>query len=257
VMAPMPLEAARRLLRPATRHEEGCFLAEGPHVVREALDAGTALVAVFVAAEAAERPEIAECVRRAGASGADVRVVPARDVARISDTETPQGIVAVARFPEAPARPFDAPGVWLLLDAVQDPGNVGTLLRSAEAFGARGAVAGPGTADLWSGKVLRAAQGAHFRLVLLDGEVGPCVDAFLAAGGELWAGSRDGEDVHAVAKAPPRLMLALGNEARGLSEPLLARASRRVAVPQRGRADSLNVAMAGTVLLSWLAGRAG
>lgn len=255
-MATTALEHARRLLRPAHRRADGRFLAEGPHVVREALDAGAAVEDVFVSADAADRPEIATTSRRAAEAGAAVRTVPARDLLTICDTSTPQGIVAVVRVPATPERPFEAPGAWLLLDEIQDPGNVGTLLRSSEAFGLRGVVAGPGTADPWSGKVLRSGQGAHFRLVLLEGDLAAHLDAFSAAGGELWAASREGEDVYGVTTAPPRLLLALGNEARGLSEALLARAARRVAVPQRGRLDSLNVAMAGTVLLSWLAGRA-
>lgn len=246
-------ERARRLLRPAHRREERLFLAEGPHVVADALDAGAPLDTVFVAHEASSRPDVEVCADRAQEAGAEVLLVAQRDLVRLCDTETPQGIVAVARLPDRPERPFDAPGAWLVLDGVQDPGNVGTLLRSAEAFGAAGVVAGPGTADLWSGKVLRASQGAHFRLTLLDGDLDGLLDAFAASGGVVWAASRDGVDVYRAPRAPDRVALALGNEARGLSHGVLGRAALRVAVPQRGRADSLNVAMAGSVLLSWMA----
>ena len=162
--------------------------------------------------------------------------------------------MAVVAVPGPPPRPFEAPGLWLLLDEVQDPGNVGTLLRAAEAFGARGAMATPGTADLWSGKVVRSAQGAHFRLTLLAA-ASALLDEFRAAGGEVWAAAVDGESVYGAPPPPPLCALALGNEARGLTSDVLARAVRRVSVPQRGRADSLNVAMAGSVLLSWMAER--
>jgi TrmH family RNA methyltransferase len=251
----MPLERARRLLRPAHRRSEGLFLAEGPHVVRDALDAGAAVEEAFVAHEAASDAEIAACAALAESRAAAVHRVSGRDLARICDTETPQGIVAVVRRPVPPQRPFAAPALWLLLDGVQDPGNVGTLLRSAEAFGAAGAIAGPGTADLWSGKTLRAGQGAHFRLVLFDGPLAPHLDALAAAGGALWAADRGGESVYDAPPPPPLCALALGSEAHGLSPDVLARAQRRVRVPQRGRADSLNVAMAGSVLLSRLAER--
>jgi TrmH family RNA methyltransferase len=254
---PSAYERALDLTRPARRRAAGRFLAEGPHVVADALAAGAAVEDLFVAFEAADRAETIDIASRAAEKGAQVHRLAARQLEQLADTETPQGLIAVVRMPAAPEQPFARPGTWLLLDGVQDPGNVGTLLRSAEAFGAVGVAAGPGTADLWSGKVLRSAQGAHFRLVLLgaagEGEVARTIDAFVAAGGVLWAGTRDGENVFRTPQAPERTMLALGSEARGLSDDVLMRAARRVAVPQRGRADSLNVAMAGSVLLAWMA----
>lgn len=258
-MSPSPYDRALELTRPAGRRESGHFLAEGPHVVAEALDAGADVRALFVVHEGETDDELLGLARRAGNARAEVHAITARELAKLADTRTPQGVVAVVRTPEPPAEPFREPGLWLLLDAVQDPGNVGTLLRSAEAFGARGAIAGPGTADLWSGKVLRGAQGAHFRLALLDvadaTELAAVLDSFAAAGGELWAATQDGGNVYESPRPPARTMLALGNEARGLDGPLVERAKRRVAVPQRGRAESLNVAMAGSILLSWLSER--
>jgi TrmH family RNA methyltransferase len=110
-------------------------------------------------------------------------------------------------------------------------------------------MATPGTADFFSGKVVRSAQGAHFRLALLPAEP-EILDGFLAVGGVVWAAATDGESVYAAPAPPPLCALALGNEIRGVSPEIAARAARRVGVPQRGRADSLNVAMAGSVLLS-------
>ncbi len=250
-MTAAAVDRARELLRAKNRREEGSFLAEGPHVVTDALDAGAGVLAAFASHESAVRPEIDELLARADAAGATIYVVTGRELLSICDTDTPQGIVAVVKTPEPSARPFATPGTWLLLDEVQDPGNVGTLLRAAEAFGARGALATTGTADLWSGKVVRSAQGAHFRLTLLAATA-ELLDEFASAGGAVWAASTGGESVYA-APAPPALCaLALGNEIRGVSEPIAARAARTVSVPQRGRADSLNVAMAGSVLLSWM-----
>jgi TrmH family RNA methyltransferase len=242
---------ARELLRARNRREQGLFLGEGPHVVRDALDAGAVVEAAFASHESAAKPEIGELLGRADAAGATVYVVTGRELLSICDTDTPQGIVAVLAMPDAPGRPFAAPGTWLLLDEIQDPGNVGTLLRAAEAFGARGALATAGTADLFSGKVVRAAQGAHFRLTLLPAAP-ERLDEFAAARGEVWAAATDGESVCAAPEPPPLCALALGNEIRGVSAAVARRAARRVCVPQRGRADSLNVAMAGSVLLSWM-----
>lgn len=245
---------ARELLRAKNRREEGSFLAEGPHVVTDALEAGAEVLAAFASHESAVRPEIDELLARADAAGATIYVVTGRELLSICDTDTPQGIVAVVRTPEPPARPFAVPGTWLLLDEVQDPGNVGTLLRAAEAFGARGALATTGTADFWSGKVVRSAQGAHFRLALLAASP-EVLDEFTSAGGTIWAAATGAESVYASPPPPALCALALGNEIRGVSAPVAARAARTVSVPQRGRADSLNVAMAGSVLLSWMTER--
>ena len=242
---------ARELLRAKNRREEGLFLGEGPHVVKDALDGAAVIEAAFASHESAAKPEIDELLGRAHAAGATVYVVTGRELLSICDTDTPQGIVAVVAMPEAPANPFAEPGIWVLLDEVQDPGNVGTLLRAAEAFGARGAMATAGTADLFSGKVVRSAQGAHFRLALFPATT-ERLDEFSAARGEVWAAATDGEGVYGAPPPPPLLALALGNEIRGVSDDVAARATRRVCVPQRGRADSLNVAMAGSVLLSWI-----
>jgi RNA methyltransferase, TrmH family len=247
---------ARELLRAKNRREEGAFLAEGPHVVGDALAERAVVRAVFASHESAARPEIVDLLRRAEEAGAAAYVVTGRELLSICDTDTPQGIVAVVATPEPPSAPFQAPGLWLVLDEIQDPGNVGTLLRAAEAFGARGALATPGTADLFSGKVVRSAQGAHFRLALLAA-TSDRLDELHAAGGELWAAAAGGESVYAAPPPPPRCALVLGNEVRGVSDALAARASRTVGVPQRGRADSLNVAMAGSVLLSWMSERRG
>lgn len=251
----LAFDRALELTRPAGRRREGHFLAEGPHLVDEALRAGAEMPVLFVSFEAGGDAETADLVRRAVDRGTRIERISARQMTRLADTDTPQGVIAVVRMPETPAEPFAAPGLWLLLDGIQDPGNAGTLLRSADAFGVRGAVAGPGTADLWSGKTLRAAQGAHFRLTLVQaaGGTDAALDAFAAAGGVVWAAAKDGASVYASRDVPPRTMLALGSEAHGLGDAVLARAARRVAVPQPGRAESLNVAMAGSILLSWLA----
>jgi TrmH family RNA methyltransferase len=226
------LSRARRLLQPKHRRGSGLFLAEGPHLLVDALDAGRLPLQVFVSSgELGTGPKAA--VERARTAGVSVRWVEDRDL------------------------------MWLLLDGVGDPGNAGTLLRAADAFGAAGALALQGTVDLWSAKTVRAGQGAHLRLAVLqeEGLLGlERLDDFRAAGGELWAADRDGEPVYDAPPAPPLVMLAVGNEARGLSDASAGAAARRVCVPQNGPADSLNVAMAGTVLLSWLArtrGRSG
>lgn len=246
------LTRARKLLQPRHRRRSGRFLAEGTHVVAEALAAGLRPLDGFVAREAAT----AEALGLADGLAAPLHEISPKELAEIADTRSPQGLVVVFAEPEPPPAPFAEPGLWLLLDRVQDPGNAGTLLRAAEAFGARGVLALRGTVDLWSPKTVRAGQGAHFHVcVLAPGEEeadAARLSAFRDAGGEIWAAETGGDDVYAAPPPPALCALALGNEAGGLDAMVLAAAARRVAVPQRGRTESLNVAMAGTVLLSWL-----
>jgi TrmH family RNA methyltransferase len=249
------LTRARKLLQSRNRRQSGMFLAEGPHVVRETVRAGLRPHDVFVS-EKTTSAEVQGLADELLALGARVHLLAPRELQEISETRTPQGLVAVVPEPPAPIDPFAAPGLWLLLDRVQDPGNVGTLLRAAEAFGARGAVALRGTVDLWSGKAVRAGQGAHFHLSIMqpqpgDEERDPLAE-FVAAGGEIWVAEAAGESVYETPATPPLCMVAVGNEAGGLADEVKAQSARRIAVPQRGRTESLNVAIAGAVLLSWL-----
>jgi len=249
------LTRARKLLQSRNRRRSGLFLAEGPHVVREAIRAGLLPLEIFVT-EDVSSAEVQGIADEMLAKGVRVHMLAARELQEIADTRTPQGLVAVCPEPPCPTEPFGTPGLWLLLDRLQDPGNVGTLLRAAEAFGARGVIALRGTVDLWSGKTVRAGQGAHFHLSLIqsapgDDDQSPLA-AFTAAGGEVWAADASGEALYDVPPPPPLCMVALGNEAGGLDDAVAAASARRIAVPQRGRTESLNVAIAGAVVLSWL-----
>jgi len=257
-MSSPSVSRARTLKKARHRREAGLALAEGPHVVAEALEVRGALVEIFASHEALDGDGLKQIVERATSVGVPIHAVRGRELAGLADTRTPQGVIGVIEIPPPPPEPLAEPGLWLFLDGVQDPGNVGTLLRAADAFGARGAITTEGTADLWGGKVIRAGQGAHLRLALLaHGFPGVDAASFLAAlraaGGELWTAESGGDPIYAAPAPPERVVVALGSEAHGLRPATLAAADRRVSVPQRGSADSLNVAMAGTVLLSWMA----
>jgi RNA methyltransferase, TrmH family len=232
------------------REDRGEFLAEGVRVVEELLASPLDLRILVTSSSLGDTPRGRSLLDLAHARGADVREVDERELHSLSDTEQPQGVLAVAGIPEARPAAISLQGgpvVILVLDAVQDPGNVGTLVRAAEALGARAVVALPGTADVWNPKVVRAAAGSLFRLPVLRLRVDEAVTWFREQELELLAAASEGEPL-----APPlprRAALAVGNEGAGVSADLRAAADRLVGIPLRGRAESLNVAGAAAILL--------
>jgi TrmH family RNA methyltransferase len=226
-------------------------LLEGPKLVEEALAAGATL------SEVAASPRARRTARgRALLTALDERRVPVRfmddDVlGSVSEVETSQGLLALARRP-AFAEQALLTGRPLLLIAVgiQNPGNVGALLRTAEAAGATGAYLAEGCADPFSWKALRGSMGSAFRLPHVR-RVGALETAerLAARGVATVAASSTGETRYDEVDLTRPVALVLGNEGAGLDEGLLAAASARVAVPMHGGVESLNVAVAAGVLL--------
>jgi len=243
----------RDLHRRRGRERRGLALAEGVRLVEEALAAELPLrgAAISPALEATTRGR----ALKSALERRSVRLEPVSEseLAALADTEHPQGVVAVveprrwtvADIRVAPGRPV------LVLDGVQDPGNVGTILRSALGLGAAGVVALKGTAELTSPKVVRGSMGALFRLPAVAEEV----DAFLAWAGErrveLWAAAAEGEPLEpgAARGHAAAVGLVLGNEGAGVSPTVAAAARRRVAIRLAPGAESLNVAVAAAILL--------
>ena len=189
------------------------------------------------------------CWTRRRGRGIPVRVVSERELLALAPTEHSQGLIAVARTPGQDWEEVLAPqgrSVVLVLDAVQDPGNVGTLARTAEALGVGALVVLPGTADPWNPKAVRAAAGSLFRLPVLAGSWSEVADRLRSGGYRLLAADAAGEP------PPPaggRVARVMGNEGAGLSAEVRAGVEGTIAVPIRGRAESLNVAAAAAILL--------
>ena len=242
-----PLERLARGL--ARRPDDGRFLVEGARCVQAALDAGVPLTALLVTAPAAARH--ADLVEAAARAGTEVVEVGERVMAGLAATVTPQGLVAIAPSVTRTIErlPADA-SLVCVLDRVGDPGNVGTVLRAADAAGADALITTAGSARLESPKAVRAAAGSLFSLPVFDGVP--------------WARVRDacrerdlaliGADAHAPAiveqarlEAP--CALVLGSEAHGLSPEARADCDRLVRLPIYGRAESLNLAAAAAILL--------
>ncbi len=248
------LVAARRLTRRQARREAGRFLAEGAQAVREALRRPKAVLSIFATAEALERnTELVEAARTAGIRVDEVSV---RAAAGLSETVRPQGIVAVCRTVHVPLRKAfetDRRLVAVLVDA-NDPGNAGTILRTADAAGATAVLFAGDSVDPYNGKVVRASAGSIFHLdVVTDVTAADAVAAARAAGctvlAATGAGTHDLDDLiegHSLDKATAWLF---GNEANGLPREVIDSADRSVRVPVYGQAESLNVAAAAAVCL--------
>jgi len=246
--------AARKLLRLAGRERAGRFLVEGAQAVREALAAPQVVHELFVTPAAAQRnPDLVGAAHAAG-----VRVVDVTDgaAASLSDTVTPQGLVAVCDLLDVmlPAALADEPRLVAVLAGVADPGNVGTVVRCADAAGADAVLLAGDTVDPHNGKAVRASTGSVFHLPLArDRDAAAVLDACRAAGLVLLAADAHGEvDLHdpaADALLGGRVAWVFGNEAHGVPAEVLAAADHRVSVPIHGRAESLNLATAAAICL--------
>ena len=242
------VKAARKLVDRKERYATGMLLAEGVRIIDDAVQCGVQPIVVFYDPIAAEtNPAAAALLATMEASGTDCQPCTPEVFATLTSTVTPQGVVAVLPLPLN--RPLPAPLTFaLVLDAVRDPGNAGTLLRSAAAAGVQAVIFGPQTVDPFNDKVLRSGMGAHFRVPLricptweqVRQILGPRPDLFLAeAGAQLAYDQVDW-------RVPCALIV--GGEASGAGAPARAEATA-IAIPMHSHVESLNAAVAGSIIL--------
>jgi len=241
--------AARKLTRRAGRDAAGLFLAEGRQAVAEALadPSGVREVLVTDAAATAHRDLLA-------ATSVPVRLVTDKAAAGLSETVTPQGLVAVCALRDVTAESVVAapPRLSVALSELADPGNAGTILRTADACGAAAVMFGAGSADPYGGKAVRASAGSLFHVDVVRGAaLETLIPALRDAGVVVLAADGGGEaalDELTTELTGPVLWL-FGNEARGVPDELGRLADARVRIPMRGRAESLNLAAAAAICL--------
>jgi RNA methyltransferase, TrmH family len=216
---------------------------EGVRLIGAYLDAHGEPLTLIVSEAAQDNAEIARLVARTGTAPV---VLSASLFAELADTETPQGIGAEIALPQPPRPPADLAQA-VFLDGIQDPGNLGAILRSAAAFEVPEVVLGAGCADPWSPKVLRAAMGAHFALCLRE-----CAELWLRfaefAGEKICTVPRDGTPLQEIDLRGPHAW-AFGGEGRGVSRTMLEAATRRACIPIAQTTESLNVAVAASLCL--------
>lgn len=225
------------------RRRECSFVIEGVRLVSDALAAGAELrLALYAPDQLIATAAGAALLERLRALPRCLPATPTA-VAAAADTEQPQGVIAAVAWPELPPRP----GLRLVLDEIQDPGNVGTLLRSAAAVGVGLIICAPGTADPFSPKVARAAMGAHFvaplRLLSWNEIATELIGYTVYA-----ADSAGAQPYYAIDWRQPAALI-IGNEAHGLSAAARALARQTITIPMAGPIESLNAGVAGSIIM--------
>lgn len=236
-------------IRALRRRQGDHALLEGPHLLEEALRAGLPLETVLVSPRFADRPEGVALLDRLSKPPL---LVEESILSSLCDVDSPQGVLAVSRLPRGDARglPRRDGAVYLYLDGVQEPGNVGAIARVAEAFGATGLALAKGAAHPNHPRALRASAGSLLRLPTVCGGSIADLDAALADLAPTWIGlvARDGEAMSA-ASARGAVVLVVGAEGAGVSAEALARLDRSWTLPIRAPVESLNVAVATGIVL--------
>ena len=237
------VKLARSLKDRKARVAEGKFLVEGAVMIREAVSCGLKMHMLF-----AREGEEAFAGEMQGKC-CDIYIVPDRLLTQICDTQTPQGVCAVFSLPETTGID-DLPNRIVALDGVQDPGNVGTIWRTADAAGFGAMIFGKGSADGWSPKVQRSAMGSGFRLKhMVSDDLAETLKDLRGRGYRVIASLLDGEPFFEREDVGGKYVLIVGNEAKGISQAVREQADVRLKLPMYGGAESLNAAVAAAIMM--------
>ncbi len=230
--------------RPKDRRKEGAFLAEGVRLLEEALAAKWPFRFALYSEGLSKRGD--ELLGNLNAEGVEVDEVPSKLLSSISETETSQGIIAVLDHIQLPIP--SSPTFLLIPDSIRDPGNLGTLIRTAVAAGVQAILLPPETTDAFAPKVLRSGMGAHFRLPIRSWNWDE-IERFCKSDNlQIFLADMDGQTCWETDFQNP-LALIVGGEAQGASEQALKLADTIVSIPMPGQVESLNAAVAGAVLM--------
>ena len=226
------------------------FTIEGTRAVEELVRSPLRIVGALAAPQLSTNPRASALLETLAERGIEVLEVTTAEFDSAAGTDAPQGILAIAEVPQRSLDGIAASGTArvLVLDAVQDPGNVGTMVRTAAALGANVTVALPGTVDLWNAKVVRSAMGAHFLHPALHATWDDFREFLARTATELWGADARGVPLER-ASVPARIAIAVGNEGAGLSAGVREAAVNLVSLPLASGVESLNVAVAAGILL--------
>ena len=231
------IKQTKKLLQ--KKYRKTSYLIEGWHLLEEAQKAGAQIEQIFVTEEG---------LGRLGHSDR-VKLVSPEVLAELSDSVTPQGVVAQLSLPQQES-PGQLSGKFLVLEDVQDPGNVGTMIRTADAAGYDGVFISEKTADIYNMKVLRAMQGSHFHLPVYRMDMGTLVEHFKSNQIPIYATTLSENSVdYKEMTIPSSFALIMGNEGQGISDFMVDQADQLIHISMPGQAESLNVAVAAGILL--------
>lgn len=238
------VQALRDLQKARNRRETGLFLAESAKMVREALALSLCRTLVV---DGKRREDYGELIAEAESMGCEVLMVTAAIMQAISEAKTPQGVCCTVAIPEEPRALSGR--LIVAMDGVQDPGNVGTILRTADAAGFDGALLGAGCADLYGAKTLRATMGSVFRVpVMRTDDLAASLEEMKARGYAVVATELGGADFYTHCPHESAV-LVIGSEGRGVSQAVRDAATHHLALPMRGGAESLNAAVAAGIMI--------
>ncbi|WP_246941041.1 TrmH family RNA methyltransferase [Bacillus pinisoli] len=235
----------KKLQTKKERDKTDLFIIEGAHLVEEALKY-TGIVVELLYAESFQLPYSWNL------DGIDLFLVTDDILHEIGDTETPQGVAAICRKPNV-TLDNDLSSA-LLIDAVQDPGNLGTLIRTADAAGIDQIIIGDGTVDIFNSKVLRASQGSIFHIPISRGNLSEWIEKLKSSGHAVYGTSLEGAEPYQQVHHAGPFALIVGNEGRGVQKELLSQTTQNLYIPIYGKAESLNVTIAAGILLYYLRG---
>lgn len=246
------IKSIKALAQKKNRDQEGTFLVEGMKLVRDAFENGWEIETLIYAATTNDNAQVSELAAKLRVAGADILEVNEKVLSSITRRDNPQMVVGVMRqrWQKAPARKTDKETVWIALDRIRDPGNLGTIIRTADSAGAEGIILVGETTDPFSLEATRASMGSIFNVPL----VRMSVEAFLQ-----WRTSWQGlvigthlegaTDFRIIDYSCEPVLLLMGNEQQGLPDELAATCDKLALIPMHGAADSLNLAIATGVML--------
>lgn len=230
----------KKLLTKKERDKTNLFLVEGFHLVEEAL-IGDQIIEIIISEKKNLPPSW-------DYGSTPVTMVTDEIIDGLSDTEAPQGVLAVCRQREA-SSDIARGERFLLVDAVQDPGNLGTMIRTADAAGMDAVIVGEGSVDIYNPKVLRSAQGSHFHLPIIRGNLFEWVDELKAAQIPVYGTALENAKEYTDIQGQGKSALIVGNEGSGVNKDLLGLTTANLYIPIFGKSESLNVAVATGILL--------
>jgi RNA methyltransferase, TrmH family len=239
------IKLVRALLsRSKERREAGLFVIEGVRLVEEAVKSNWGLETVLYDESLSERGRLQ--VEGLRLKGIEVEEISTSVMKSISETESPQGILSVLKFSQIPIP--ESPNFILIPDQIRDPGNLGTLLRSAVATGVQAVLLPPETTDAFAPKVLRSGMGAHFKLPIQEMSWGEVEKVIKLESLQVLLADMDGESCWNIDLRKPTVLI-IGSEADGASESARKLANGKISIPMAGDMESLNAGVAGAVLM--------